>query len=237
MLRYLMAAMMLVAAPTAYAEKLIATPLASEGQSIRYDHGFATVEDDLPGAGVSVMPARQLDHGSLQFKVAVYNKSAIPVNVGVENVVVSYRDMPSPCFTVEELTKAAKSRAMWSQIGYAMLAGAAAAAQNNNTTVTTYTPRGGVYRTVINRPGLSDGQLLAVAGGGAAIAVSQIELQKTVANLNDEIMQTTTLDPQTGYGGRVVARKLKGAKAGDIVSVLVTVGQEVHTFKFKLAKA
>ena len=236
MLRYSMVAVALIAAPSA-AETLIATPLTSEGQTIRYEQGLATVEDDLPGAGVSIMPGKQLYRGSLQFKVAVYNKSATPVNVGVENVMVSYRNVSEPCFTVDELTKAAKKRAMWSQIGYALLAGAAAGVQNNNTTVTTYAPRGRVYRTVIDRPGLSDGQLLAVAGGGAAIAVSQIELQKTVASLNDEIIQTTTLDPQTGYGGRVIARKLKGAKAGDIVSVLVTVGSEVHTFNFKLAKA
>ena len=97
----------------------------------------------------------------------------------------------------------AQKRAMWSQLGYAMLAGLATAGQNN-TTLTTTTPHG-VYRTVIEGPVLSDGQIATLAAGGGAVALSQIGLQKTLAQLDDEIIQTTTIDAQTGYGGRGVA--------------------------------
>lgn len=235
--RGLAAVAAVVVATPAMAGDIIARPVEMPGQHIRYEQGQPTIEDDLPKAAVSVLPAPVLDHGSLQFKVAVFNKHTVAYNVGVENVTLTYQNVPVACFTKDELARAAKSRAAWSQFGYALLAGAAAAAQDNKTTITTRTPHGGVYRTVIQRPGLSDGQLASVAAGGGAIALSQIGLQNTLAALNDEVLQTTTVDPQSGYGGRVVVRKLKAAKVGELVDLTVTVDGEAHVFRFKLAKA
>lgn len=213
-----------------------ATPLPADGQTVRYEKGTPTIEDDLPLAAVRVMPLSKLDHGSMQFKVAVYNKSETPINVGVENVSVSHNDVALAVFDVDQLEKKAKNRAMWSQIGYAMLAGAAAAAQNNNKTYTTYTPRGGVYRTVVHNPGPSAGQVAAVAAGAGAVALSQIGLQKTLESLNDEVLQTTTVDPESGYGGKVIVGKMKGMKDGDVIAVTVATGDERHVFKFNVAK-
>ena len=204
---------LLISSP-AIAGSFAARPVQGAEQTIRFDQGHPTIEDNLAGAGVRIMPIEGLDHGSLQFNVAVFNKTGASFNVGVENIAVIYRGTTLACFTKDELAHKAKKRAMWSQIGYAMLAGAAAAAQNNDTTITTTTPRGGVYRTVIQRPGLSDGQLATVAAGGGAIALSQIGLQKTLDALNGEILQTTTLDPQMGYGGRVVLQKLQNGEVG-----------------------
>jgi len=213
-------------------------PQAETVQVVRFDKGIPTIEEDLPDqqAAVRVVPLPKLDHGSLVFKVAVYNKSKQPFNFGVENVSFAHGDQQLAIFTEQQLEKKAKSRALWSQIGYAMLAGAAAAAQNNNTHITTYTPHGGVYHTVINRPGLSDGQIATVAAGGAAIALSQIGLQKTLDNLADDIVQTTTLDPDSGYGGRVVCEKLKKVAVGDTLLLAVLINGEKHQFRFVVDK-
>ena len=220
------------------AAELAIKPQAETVQVVRFDKGIPTIEEDLPEqqAAVRVVPLPKLDHGSLTFKVAVYNKSKQPFNFGVENVSIAHGDQQLAVFTEQQLEKKAKSRAMWSQIGYAMLAGAAAAAQNNNTHITTYTPRGGVYHTVVSRPGLSDGQIATVAAGGAAIALSQIGLQKTLDNLADDIVQTTTLDPDSGYGGRIVCEKMKKVAAGDIVLLTVAINGEKHLFRFLVDK-
>lgn len=219
--------------------KLEIKPAPEPTQIVRFDRGIPTIEEDLPEqkAAVRVVPLPGLDHGSLTFKIAVYNKSTAPMNVGVENVTFSYAGQSLPVFTKEQVEAKAKNRAMWSQIGYAMLAGAAAAAQNNNTTVTTYAPSGRVYRTVIERPGLSDGQLATVAAGGGAIALSQIGLNKTLESLNNEYLQTTTLDPESGYGGTVVCSKIKKVKVGEIIVLAVEVNGEKHLFKFRVEKA
>ena len=225
-----------ITSPSFAGSKIKAVPVTAEGQTVRYEKGLATIEDDLPSAGVRVMPLAELDHGSMQFKIAVYNKSSAPFNFGVENISAEHNNQALAVFSVDDLEKKAKSRAMWSQIGYAMLAGAAAAAQNNNTTYTTYTPRGGVYRTVVNRSGLSAGQVATVAAGGGAIALSQIGLQKTLESLNEDVLQTTTVDPESGYGGKVIVSKMRAMKAGDVVAVTVMTGAEKHVFQFTVSE-
>jgi len=228
----------MVSATPAMAGKLVAKPIQVDGQSIRFDQGWPTIEDDLPLAGVRVLPIEGQMHGGYQFKVAVFNKGPSSINFGAENVSLSYKGSDAiPCWTKDQLAKKAKKKAFWNQMALAMVAGVAAAAQNNNTNITTYGPRGAVYHTVIQRPGLSDGQLATIAAGGAGIALTQLNLEKTLAALNDDIAQTTTLDPQSGYGGIVVAQKLKAAKAGDEIALRVLVGQEVHLFRFRLEKA
>ena len=234
---FIFGALALTATP-AFA-KLEIKPAPTSTQVVRFDRGVPTIEEDLPDqqAAVRVVPLPGLDHGSLTFRVAVYNKSKAPINVGVENMSFSYGTEMLPVFTKEQVESKTKKRAMWSQIGYAMLAGAAAAAQNNNTTVTTYAPGGRVYRTVIDRPGLSDGQIASVAAGGGAIALSQIGLNKTLEMLDDEYVQTTTLDPESGYGGRIICSKLKAAKVGEMVVLAVELNGEKHLFKFRVEKA
>lgn len=219
--------------------KLEIKPSPTSAQVVRFDRGVPTIEEDLADqqAAVRVVPLPGLDHGSLTFRVAVYNKSKSSINIGVENMSFSYGGDMLSVYTKKQMESKTKKRAMWSQIGYAMLAGAAAAAQNNNTTVTTYAPGGRIYRTVIDRPGLSDGQLASVAAGGGAIALSQIGLNKTLEMLNDEYVQTTTLDPESGYGGRITCSKLKKAKVGEMVILTVEVNGEKHLFKFRVEKA
>ena len=182
---------------------------------------------------VRVMPLRELDHGSLQFRIAIYNSTTTSFNFGVENIKVYQDDNLTTVFTRDQLESKAKSRAMWSQIGYAMIAGVAAAAQNNNTYATTYTPHG-VYSTVISSPGLSNGQLAAAAAGGGAIALSEIGLQKTLDAIGDEIIQTTTIDPNSGYGGRIVIGKLRDSKLGDTVKLCIDAGGTVQNFTFTI---
>jgi hypothetical protein len=228
----------LISSTPALAGKLVAKPVQIDGQSIRYDHGRATIEDDMAIAGVRVLPIEGQMHGGYQFKVAVFNKGTSTFNFGSENVSVVHLNGPAvPCWSKDDLAKKAKKKAFWNQVAIAALTGMAAAAQNNNTNITTYGPRGAIYRTVIERPGLSDGQIATIAAGGAGVALTQLHLEKTLAMLNDEVAQTTTLDPQSGYGGIVVAQKLKKAKAGDEITLRVMVGEEAHLFRFRLEKA
>jgi hypothetical protein len=222
----------LTVSTAAYGAKTVElVPVPTADQTVRYEQGIPTIEN----VSVRVLPVRELDHGSIQFKVAVFNSGEQPYNFGTENVRVSDNGEAVQVFTREELEHKAKNRAMWSQIGYAMLAGAAAAAQNNNVYATTYTPHG-VYHTTIYRPGLSDGQLATVAAGGGAIALSQIGLQKTLEQIGNETLQTTTVDPNSGYGGTIVVAKLKHGKPGDKMTLTVDTGGQTSVFTFTLKK-
>jgi hypothetical protein len=223
-------------ASPALAKPISIKPVPREGQTVRYDKGNPTIEDDMTNGAVRIMPIPSLDHGSLQFMVVAYNKGPESTNFGVENVFMTRGDTRIACFTKDELESKAKNRAMWSQIGIAMLAGVAAAAQNNNTLITTTTPRGGVYTTRIQNPGLSGGQVATLAAGAGGIALSQYRLQQTLDSLNDEILQTTTVDTDGSYGGRVVLNKIKKTKYPENISITVNFAGEDHVFDFIVTK-
>lgn len=212
-------------------------PIQTEYQTVRFEKGVPTIEGDMANSAVKLVPLPQMDHGSYQFMIAVYNKETGAVgNFGAENIRVTRADGSLvQVFSRQDLEKKAKNRAMWSQIGMAVLAGAAAAAQNNNTTINTYTPRG-TYTTVIHRPGLSGGQIAAIGAGGAGIALSQMRLQQTLDQLGDEIIQTTTVDPDASYGGRIIIGKLKKQAKRELLTVDVEFNGENHIFQFEATK-
>lgn len=212
-------------------------PIPSPDQSVRFDKGTPTIETDLANSAVKVVPLRDMDHGSYQFMVAVVNKNLSQSgNFGVENITVTRANgVNVGVYSREVLEKRAKSRAMWSQIGMAMLAGAAAGAQSNNTYVHSYTPYGR-YTTVINRPGLSNGQIATIGAGTAGIVLSQIRLEKTLEALGNEILQTTTIDPDGSYGGRVIIGKLGKMAPGETVTIDVEFNGEHHQFGFEPTK-
>ena len=54
--------------------------------------------------------------------------------------------------------------------------------------------------------------------------------------LDDEYVQTTTLDPESGYGGRIICSKVKNAKIGEMVVLAVEINGEKHLFQFRVEK-
>jgi hypothetical protein len=129
---------------------------------------------------------------------------------------------------------------MWSQIGMAVLAGAAAAAvANAHTTHTNYgrvrTPHG----TYSWASRYRDNSLGVVAATGAAVAggvaISRIQdrLDATLDMLDDEVIQRTTVEPQSSYGGRIVLEKIKDRKQRDIRLSVAWHG-ETYTFAYRI---
>ena len=157
--------------------------------------------------------ARQ--NGRQTFRVAIANDSKETFNFGVENIRATIGGVAVPVLTRERLESMAKKRAAWSMVGMAMLGGlaAAAAASNatrtyNSTTVTPY----GVYRTratMYDPSAAALGTAASAAGTGVAIAAIDNRLQATIENLREDIVQTTTVDPDTSYGGVIVLDKIK----------------------------
>lgn len=55
--------------------------------------------------------------------------------------------------------------------------------------------------------------------------------------LNDEYVQATTLDPESGYGGRIVCSKVNKPRVGEMVVLAVEINGERHLFSFRIDKA
>ena len=132
---------------------------------------------------------------------------------------------------------------MWSQIGIAMLAGVAAAAASQAYTTNHYsgvlrTPHG-TYAWASSYRDNSIGVLgatAAVAGGTAGIVGVQNRLDYTLENLATEIIQTTTIDPDGSYGGRVVIEKDDKAKLPYDVKINMSFGGVDYPFVFRVTK-
>ena len=147
------------------------------------------------------------------FAIAFYNAGAEPVNIGLEDIHVVVNGTPLRVFPLEELERQAKHKAWWSQFAIAMLGGVSAglaASQHDNYHATITGPYG-MYSVNASYPSLA-GQLQAenISMNTAwSIAAIQYQLDRTIELINDHIIQRTTVDPGSSYGGLIIMDKLK----------------------------
>lgn len=234
-------------AATAMAGQAIAAdrilyPVQTGSETIRYRTGIPTLNIETPSGSVTITPL-PLDHNHPTFGIAVYNKGNNSANFGIENVSASINGQPISVLSREELQKRAKSRALWSSIGVAMLAGvAAAAASTANTTQQYYgnvrTPRGTYFWSSSYRDNSIGvlGATAAVGAGTAGIVGIQNRLEYTLGTLATDIVQTTTIDPDNSYGGEVVIEKPSGIKIPYDVTITLHFNGMDYPFTFRMSE-
>jgi hypothetical protein len=147
------------------------------------------------------------------FAIAFYNAGPEPVNIGLEDIHVAANGGPLTVFPVEELERQAKHKAWWSQFAVAMLGGlsAGAAASQRDYSHGTITGPYGTYTIHTSYPSLA-GALQAdriEANTAFSIAAIQYQLDRTIELINDHVVQRTTVDPGSSYGGLIIMDKLK----------------------------
>jgi hypothetical protein len=232
----------LAATPLSAETRLSFEPIAIDGNSVRYTQGEVTVDSRREHGAVQLMPLG-LDHGRLTFGVSVLNLGTEAYNFGISDIHATVGGQDVVVLSRERLDQMARRRAGWAQFAVALAAGlgAAAAASSHNTyRATTYGPRG-TYRTII-RTQSAGGQVAAaatVAGGAYTVAQIQNQLDPPRAALAEEIVQTTTVDPEDSYAGRFVIEKPTGRVRGwpQDVRVVVTMNGEEHQFAFHAIRA
>jgi hypothetical protein len=147
------------------------------------------------------------------FAIGFFNAGTEPVNIGLEDIHVTAAGSPLRVFPVEELERQAKHKAWWSQFGMALIGGVGAglAASQRDTYHSTITGPYGTYSVHASYPSLA-GQWQATqisAGTAYGIAAIQYQLDQTIAMINDHVVQRTTVDPGSTYGGLIILDKLK----------------------------
>lgn len=211
------AALSLALPSVASAKELALRPIASEGTDIRYVQGVPTAAVADENGGVMVTQTEEI-YGRVRFRIAFTNASSESVNFGAENITATLDGQPVEVMTADGLEKIAKNKAGWTNFALAMAGGLGAYAANANANRTYTTvgrgPFGSYYsQTTVRDPAVA---LLgtSAAVGGAAYGISQVNsnLEKTLAAINDNVIQTTTVDPLSNYGGLLVLNKFKIAK-------------------------
>lgn len=238
----IVAAVCVFASPAHGQRRMIFEPVGAAEGSTRYRNGNLSVESRLEQSAVQVFPLG-LENNRLTFGVAVINLGSTPSEFGIENIRATVADQDIMVLTAERLRQQAERRAGWAAALTGLAGGlsaAAAASQTDTYSATTYTPRG-TYRTIIQRPSVG-GQIAAAgitAGTAYSIANIQNQLDQTLAMLGDEIVQTTTIDPEDSYGGRfVLATMPRGhTRWPQQVTITITYQGEQHPFTFNVTRA
>jgi hypothetical protein len=219
---------------------LVPQPFQVGEETARYERGSPTLMLERKNGAVALTPL-PMDHGSISFAVVVYNDSDRVADFGTTNISATAGDQTIGAFTESELESSAKRRATWSAVGIALLAGVAAGAASQAYTTNHYygrmrTPHGtyswrGSYRD--NSIGVL-GATAATAAGVAGVVSIQDRLSQTLGMLNNEIIQRTTIDPASSYGGRIVMQKIKGT-ARD-VKIAIDWNGETYAFGLHIPK-
>jgi hypothetical protein len=196
----LSAAIALSVASPAYAGDYLAKPIAGAADVLTYDKGVPILTRETASAIITVLSVEAY-YGRPSFVVEVFNKGAAPFNFGTENILadVAGAKKPMVVYTRKELEAQAQNRAAWAAVGAALVAASAGYSSYSSTTHTPY----GSYRTRGSYYNSFAAQMQAQRAGEAISA----GLGERIADAKANSLQTTTVQPGEGYGGRIVLSK------------------------------
>jgi hypothetical protein len=233
-------ASVLIAAPAFAGPHVDIHGLVEGAEGARFIKGAPTLDLPLNNGAVQVRPLG-FDHNDTVFAVAVFNASAEPANIALEDMHASVNGTPVRIWTGQDLMRQAKNRAMWAELGIALIsaAGSAAAASQRYTYHGSFATAHGVYSYSGSYPSLA-GQIQANAildNGVAAMAFVQQKLDFALANIDDSVVQRTTVDPGMSYGAVVVVDKVDYGKTPFELHLTVDWNGERYPFAFLLTKS
>jgi hypothetical protein len=206
----------------------------------RFVKGRPTLDLALQNGAVQVRPLG-FDHNDTVFAVSVFNASSEPANVALEDFHASVNGVPVRIWTGQDLARQAKNRAMWAQLGIAFVSGLGAglAASERTTYHSRLSTPYGSYSFRSSYPSLA-GQLAAndiAANGALSMALVQQRLDMALQNIDDSVVQRTTVDPGTAYGAIVVVDKVDYGRAPIELNLSLDWNGERYPFAFLLTRS
>jgi len=162
------------------------------------------------------------------------------VNIGLEDIYAAANGDPLTVFPVEELERQAKRKAWWSKFAIGMLGGVSAglASSRRDTYHSTITGPYGSYSVHSSYPSLA-GQLQAdriQMNTAFGISAIQYQLDRTIEMVNDHVVQRTTIDPGSTYGGLIILDKLKKGDPPYELNLDVDWNGERYSFAYVMQK-
>ena len=205
-------ALLLLASPADAGKPFDVHGLILGNEGARYVKGVPTIDLQQQRGAIELRSLGFYNNHPM-FAIAFFNAGPEPVNIGLEDIHAAANGTELRVFPVEELERQAKHKAWWSQFAIAMLGGVSAglAASQRDTYHSTITGPYGTYRLNASYPSLA-GQLQAEnisLNTAYSIAAIQYQLDRTIELINDHVVQRTTIDPGSTYGGLIIMDKLK----------------------------
>ena len=157
-------------------------------------------------------------YSRVRLNVAFTNASDVGINFGIENITATLDGEPLVVMSAYDLEKIAKKKAGWANFAVAMAGGLGAVAANanaNRTYTTVGRSRFGSYysqTTVRDHTAAAVGTAASIGGAAYTMSRTNHNLEQTLGSIQNEVIQTTTVDPRTNYDGMLVLDKFKVAK-------------------------
>lgn len=218
------------------------TPVETPLTTVRYDHGAPTTSLEQRNGAVQVTPMQFDPDGKLVFAVAAYNNAGTPTNFGTENIETSAQDRRLHIYTVDDLVREARNKAIAASVALAML-GVAGAAVSQAAAHQTYhssfhTPYGAYHykATYYDGAQAAAGTAASIAGASAGIYAVNRSLDAAIAGIGQTVLQTTTVDPGETVAGRVLVQRSRG-KYPQEIAMLVHWNKEDYPFRFQVTKS
>lgn len=220
--RLLILSSVLLAAQPAVAGEFKTKPIAESTDVVRYHKGEATISRETDSSLITVVPIEP-DRGRLAFIILYRNKLEAPINFGLENVSATAGTTSIVLMTKDRLESQAKSRAGWSMFGAALVAGLANVDYSSTTVRTPY----GKYTASSSY----SNNWAAHQQTREAAADINADLSSRLEHISEAIIDTTTVDPHTEYGGKIILDKFKAK-----FPTTVTVNVNGQPFNFQVTK-
>ncbi|HEY3695296.1 hypothetical protein [Phenylobacterium sp.] len=198
-------------------------PIAEHDVGVRFARGNAAMVSTGEFGSVVLLPIRYNSTNKLRFSVAAFNTSGRPVNFGTEDIRIRLRSGDYlPVQDFDYLRQEARIEAereitaAWVSAGIEGLL----AYQENE---------GRLNRTAI-------AYRRATGDLAASTAYIEAKLFGTVREHGRTVLQTTTIDPGTAYGGAIFADQISVPPGSvDAIDVEVRFGGELHQFRIAIA--
>jgi hypothetical protein len=257
-MRILIAGLCLVfAAACATPYQLSAVP--GPEQELEYYKGQATVTSFGATSVVAISPSARSFEDRAGFVLTVINDGDAPQLIDTPQIEVVANEGALKVFTAAQLEKEARDAAAWQAFAVAMAsasesyANSQAAYSSSYTTAQTntygnsYSPYGsttysstgyGSATTTTYNPAVTQAlEAQNRARTDAQMSAIKSQLAGSLSELQDSILQATTVHPGQAFTSRFVVGPVGITKGENLVSVSVRFGSDVHTFTFAASPA
>lgn len=229
------------------------TVIACKNQELTYQKGVPFVVSSGPNSTV-IASFEHIDRKRLWVSLSVANYGKARVTVSDSNIfVATYSDageMQAKVIPASQVVAKEERRQTWQRLGTALAAGLnsySAAQQGQYTQQGSYSGTGSAYNYDQGRTNYNYGGTFTISGYDPAVrsqALQNANAQnmnmmanltaqqaERMANLTEELFQSQTIDPGSGYSGRVQIERPSAVRGkSHIMTVGVGVDDELHTF-------
>lgn len=228
---------MALCSSTVAAAKDYVQPVQVGQETVRWNQGEWLLDQQRATGGVQLRHVGW-DHGYMAFEVVMLNATSAPINFDISSIRAEGPAGVIPLVSAQEMVTKAKNRAKTAMFLTALaggLAAASAANDRNHYRATTFTPHG-TYTTFVDAPNPNAGANAALISAGTAgsIVLMQKRLDETRAQLKNDAVQLTTVDPGQTYGGLIYLERFP-KKAPTAVKLFVKIGDEEYPFAIRFA--